>query len=111
MLAGREEQRVALDAGSVHEFHRAEHAVDVNQPRDWPHSNVDAVCCELVAQPPVQPPAVRTDDDVFAPGGETERKPNGVGAAAESGEPLIAALPTVAIRAMKDRLAVAVFEA
>src|SRR2546425_2410217 len=111
MLAGREEQRVATQRIARFERDARELAVAVVDPRNRLGTNADAVLREPLAQPPAHPAAVRADDDVGAPGFQTERQSGGVGAQTHRREAPIAPFPAVAIRTMKDRAAVAVVEA
>src|SRR4029077_16572985 len=69
-----------------------------------------AVAREATALRRVEARAVRADEDVLAPRPQSQREADDVLAAAECGEPAIAALPPVAVRAVEDRSAVALFE-
>src|SRR5262249_46821309 len=55
--------------------------------------------------------AIGAQHDVVAPRAQRQRQARRRAAAAVGGEPAIAALPAVAVRAMKDRPAVALLEA
>ena len=66
---------------------------------------------EPFAMPPVQPSAVGADHDVGAPGFQPQGQPHHMVTAPVGGETLIALLPAVAVRAVKNRSAVACVEA
>src|SRR5262245_51166474 len=103
MLGRREEENVAFEALAVLEHERAQRAALVIESRDRlrPHGNL--VAREARPRSPIDALAVGADDDVRAPGLQSQCQSGGMRAAAERREPPAAPLPAVAVRAVKDR--------
>src|SRR5205823_2713638 len=111
MLIGREEQRVPLCTTSVGEHHAREPPFVVLQLANPLGADGNAVARQPAALRRIESGAMRADEDVGAPCPEPERELCHTLAATECGEAAIAALPPVAVRAMKHRSAVALIEA
>src|SRR5689334_7655115 len=79
--------------------------------RDSLAVNDDAVAREPLAMSCADARAVRAQHNVGTPPAQGERQLGGVGTVADGGETPIPPLPSVAVRAMKDRASIAFVEA
>src|SRR2546426_3124360 len=110
MLAGSEEDDVALDPIAGIEGDRRQQSVPMLEACDRFSADGDAVARETFTSATRERRAVRTEHHVSAPRSQRQRQSGRLAPATERGEAAVAALPPVAVRTMKDRAAVAFLE-
>src|SRR5437588_4459909 len=111
MLTCLEEQRVALQGRSILEHDRMQFSIVVIEALGSLDAQVDLIARETRAKAAVERRSVGEHDDFGAPGLQSERERDRFCAGAERGEPPVAPLPSIAVRAVKHRPAVARVEA
>jgi hypothetical protein len=111
VLTRGEEDDVTRESIARLECDRGEPSVLVFQPRDPFRADADAVAREAVAAVAAERLTVRAHHRVAAPRPQPERQSDRVAAAAQRRDSLVAPFPSVTVRTVKHRSAVAFFEA